>query len=188
MSKLKIPDHHVLVHDLVIIIFSILLAVVLVQTDALINILDSTRELKYIGSFIAGLFFTSVFTTALAIVTLGEIAQVHTLLGTALFGALGAVLGDFIILQFLRDRFAAHFMGLVPQGGPKRRLKSLFKLRLFRWFTFLLGGMILASPFPDEIGIGLMGMSKMRTSWFIGVSFVFNFIGIYLIGLVARAI
>ena len=69
-----------------------------------------------------------------------------------------------------------------------KRLRALFKMKFFRWFTFFLGGIIIASPLPDELGIGLLGFSKMKVSWFVPVSFVFNFIGICLIGLVARAV
>ena len=51
-----------------------------------------------------------------------------------------------------------------------------------------MGGLIIASPFPDELGIGLLGFSKMRTRWFVLLSFTFNFIGIFLIGLVAKTL
>jgi len=54
--------------------------------------------------------------------------------------------------------------------------------------TFLVGGLIIVSPFPDEIGVSLLGFSKMRTSWFISLSFVFNFTGILLVGWVAKAL
>ena len=61
------------------------------------------------------------------------------------------------------------------------------KLKFFRWLTFLVGGLIIASPLPDELGISILGFSKMKVSWFIAISLVFNFIGILLIGVVARA-
>ena len=52
----------------------------------------------------------------------------------------------------------------------------------------MLGGIIIASPFPDELGISLLGFTKTKTNAFIPVSLVFNFIGILLIGIVARTI
>ena len=88
-----------LLKDIAIIVLSIVVAVILVKTDALIKILTSTKELELLGSFIAGAFFTSIFTTAPAIVTLGEIAQANSLVVTALLGGAGAVVGDLIIFQ-----------------------------------------------------------------------------------------
>lgn len=181
-------ENNFLLQDAAIILLSIVIAVILVKTDVLIKILISTQELKFLGSFITGMFFTSVFTTAPAIVTLGEIARANSILPTAIFGAMGAVVGDLIIFRFVRDRFSEHLMEIIKHQGAGKRIKLLFKLKIFRWLTFLVGGLIIASPLPDELGIGLLGFSKMRTSWFIPLSFTFNFIGILLIGLVAKTL
>lgn len=177
-----------LVQDLLIILFSVLIAVVLVKTDALSSILNSTEGLSFLGSFVAGIFFTSVFTTAPAIVTLGDIALHNSLFLTAFIGSLGAVIGDLVIFRFVKDRLSEHLVILLGHATYWKRVKSVFKLKYFRWGTFLLGGLIISSPFPDELGISLLGFSKMKTGTFIGISFVFNFIGILLIGLVARSI
>lgn len=171
-----------------IIVLSIFIAVILVKTKFLIGILTSTKELKLLGSFIAGMFFTSVFTTAPAIATLGEIARTNSAVLVAIFGAMGAVIGDLIIFRFIRDKLSEHLLELAKHQGAGKKFKVLLKLKYFRWLTFLMGGLIIASPFPDELGIGLLGFSKMRTRWFILLSFTFNFIGIFLIGLVAKTL
>ncbi len=174
--------------DIAIIALSVLIAIILVKTQVLVKILTSTQELEILGSFIAGMFFTSIFTTVPAIVTLGEIAQANSILLTAFFGALGAVVGDLIIFYFMRDRFSGHLMKLMQHSGGGKRFRALFKLKFSRWLTFLVGGLIIASPLPDELGIGLLRLSKTRTSLFIPLSFVFNFLGILFIGLVAKSI
>ncbi|MSU45249.1 MAG: hypothetical protein EXS47_01310 [Candidatus Zambryskibacteria bacterium] len=174
--------------DLGIIVISILIALVLLKTKALSSILVSSVEMELIGSFVAGMFFTSVFTTAPAIVTLGEIAQNNSIYLTAFFGALGAVIGDLIIFMFIKDRLGEHLLELVKHDSILKKLKHWFKLKYFRWFTFLVGGLIIASPLPDELGIGLLGFSKIKSSSFILLSFTFNFIGILIIGLVAQAL
>ncbi len=180
--------NHFLAQDILIIAASIVLAVFLVKTDVLGVILTSTQGVGFLGSFIAGMFFTSVFTTIPAIATFSEIAQVNSLYSTAFFGAVGAVIGDLVIFRFVQDRFSKHVVELVKQTTIQKRFKALFRLRFFRWFTFLVGGLIIASPLPDELGISLLGFSKMRYSWFIPLSFVFNFIGILIVGEVARLI
>ena len=174
-----------LIQDAAVIAASVAVAIILARTDIVINVLTSSQKLELAGSFIAGLFFTSIFTVAPAAVTLGEIAQASSVILTALFGALGAAVGDLIIFKFVRDRFSKHLMELIKTENHGKRLVTLFKLRSFRWLTFLAGGFIIASPLPDELGIALLGFSKLKTSLFIPLSFAFNFVGIYLIGIAA---
>ncbi|MBA3733063.1 hypothetical protein H0W91_01670 [Patescibacteria group bacterium] len=183
-----INESNFIYHDIVIIIFSILMAILLVKSSTLQAVLDSAQGYKFIGSFIAGIFFTSVFTTAPAIVTLGKISQFNSIVTTAFFGALGALLGDLLIFRFVKDKFSEHILELVSHRKIGKRTRALFRLRLFRWMSFLVGGLIIASPIPDEVGISLLGITKMKTSLFIIISFSFNFLGILLIGFLARTI
>lgn len=174
--------------DVAIVALSILLAIVLVRTGIITDLILGTEKLKIFGSFFAGMFFTSIFTTAPAIATLGSIAEHNSILLTALFGAAGAVIGDLIIFSFIKDRLTEHFYELVSHNSVLKRTKSLFRLKYFRWITFLFGGLLIASPLPDELGIGLLGFSKMKTSQFIPLTFFFNFIGILIIGIIANSI
>ncbi len=177
-----------LVKDLVIVVFSILIAVILAKTGVFQDFITSTKETRFIGSFIAGIFFTSVFTTAPAIVALGEIAHANSVILTALLGGLGALVGDLVIYKFVRDRLSEHLGELIKHQSSGKRIRMLFKLKYFRWLTFLVGGLIIASPLPDELGVSLLGFSKMRIRFFVALSFVFNFVGIILIGLVAKTL
>lgn len=174
--------------DFGLIVLSVIVAILLLKTNVLAQILTSTVEIEFLGSLIAGMFFTSIFTTAPAIVALGEIAQVNGIVTTALWGAAGAVVGDLLIFRFVRDRFSVHLVELAKQNGTGRRIAALLKFRLFHWMTFVAGGLIIASPFPDELGISLLGFSKMPLSYFIPLSYTFNFLGILAIGTIAQAV
>jgi uncharacterized membrane protein YdjX (TVP38/TMEM64 family) len=185
MKKQSRNENHIL-QDIAIIVLSVLVAVLLVRTNVLADFLVSIRGLGIIGAFVAGMFFTSIFTTAPAIVALGEISFLQGIFSTALFGAAGSVVGDLIIFRFVRDRFSGHIAEIMTHRSIWRRFHLLFKRRFFRWITFLVGGLILASPLPDELGITVLGFSKMRVKYFALLSFVFNFFGILVIGLVAR--
>ena len=101
---------------------------------------------------------------------------------------MGAVIGDFLIFKFVRDELSHHITNLAMTPKTPRRIHQLFKNRWFRWVPFFLGGLIIASPLPDELGVSLMGISHADTKTFMVFSFCFNFIGIVLIGLVARAV
>ncbi len=174
--------------DFIIIGISILLAIALVRTGILIKILTSTQELEFLGSFIAGIFFTSGFTTAVSVVTLGGIAQANSVFWTAFFGAMGAIIGDFILLKFMRDKFSEDLIYVLEHKSKKIRYQKLLKSRLFRVTTFFLGAIIIASPLPDELGISLIGFSKINSYAFAALSFIFNFLGIFSIGLISKSI
>ncbi len=176
-----------LVRDLVLVVFSILIAVILAKTGVLQDLITSTQELKFISSFIAGIFFVSVFTAAPATVVLGEIAQSNSIIIMAILGGLGALVGDLLIFRFVRDKIFQDFSYLVKISRSER-LASVFKLKLFRPLIPFIGALIIASPFPDEVGVVMLGLSKMRTSVFIPLSFLLNSIGILIIGLIAKAL
>jgi hypothetical protein len=175
-----------LMKDLAIIAFSIVIAVSLVKTGTLKSVLVSTQEMKFIGSFMAGMFFVSIFSAAPATVVLAEIAQSNSIFWVAFFGGLGALVGDLIIFRFIEDRLADDFLQLIKKTRSER-LISIFKLKLFKWLVPFIGALVVASPLPDEIGLAMMGLSKMRTSLFIPLSFFLNSLGILMIGLITRA-
>ena len=81
-------ENHIL-QDIALILFSVLIAVLLVRTNVLASFLVSIGELEIVSAFVAGMFFTSIFTTAPAIITLGEISLLQGIFSTALFGAMG---------------------------------------------------------------------------------------------------
>ena len=174
-----------LMRDLAIIALSIIIAIIMVKTGVLKSLLISTQEIKFIGSFIAGIFFVSIFISPPATVVLAEIAQSNSIFWVAFFGGIGALVGDLVIFRFIKDRLAEDFYHLIKRTKSER-LVSIFKLRLFKWIIPFIGALIVASPLPDELGLAMMGLSKMKTSLFIPVSFVLNALGILVIGLVAK--
>lgn len=186
-AKRQNENGNSMLQDIAIILLSVLVAVLLVRTHTLEQFLLSVNGLGIWGAFISGMFFTSIFTTAPAIAALGEVSLLQGIVSTALFGAMGSVLGDLIIFKFVRNRFSEHLTEIVGHQSIWRRFHLLFKRRMFRWMTFFVGGFILASPLPDELGVTVLGFSKMRVKYFVLLSFVFNFLGILGIGLVARS-
>ncbi len=184
-ARKRRSERHILV-DIGIIAMSVLVAIILARTHVLAQILEQTKELQLLGTFIAGMFFTSIFTTAPAMAILGEIALTQSILVTAFLGALGAMVGDLLIFKFVRDRVAADILDLLKEENISKRVYKVFKFRHFRWLTILLGGLIIASPLPDELGIALLGFSHLNARYFSYLSFVFNFLGILGIGLTAR--
>ena len=180
--------HYHLVRDGAIVVMSILLACTFVQVGVVQSIISFSFGTKLIGSFIAGVFFTSVFTTSFAVVALGGIAQTNSIFLVALLGACGATIGDFFLFKFVKNDITEDIKDLLELTHYRARLHHIFHKKIFRYLTPFIGALIIASPLPDELGIMMLGLSRVRTSWFIPTSFCFNFIGIVGIGIVARSI
>lgn len=172
---------------MVLIAASIATAWAIVRFGAVEYLLAQTGDGVLLTSFIAGMFFTSILTTAPAMAVLAELGIAGSLPLVALVGGAGAVVGDLFIFLFVRDRLTEDIAYLLGKAGASRYLK-LFHRKTFRWLLPFVGGLIIASPLPDEFGLTLLGMTKMRTSRFVPLSFAFNTVGILLIGLVARVL
>ncbi len=166
---------------------SVLTAYLIVRLGTVDNFLDSVSGLTHVGSFLAGIFFTSLFTTVPAIVVLGELALTTPLWIVALFGGLGAVVGDYILFLIVRQGLSKDIEYLIAHSSFKR-LRKIMHTKLFHHMLPFLGALVLASPLPDEIGLAMLGFSKVDKDRFLLISLVTNSFGIFVIGLIARGI
>lgn len=174
----KIRARHELVKDLFLIFIGAVIAVLLAKSGViawLVNILGG----HIIASFIAGIFFTSVFTIAPAAVALVSIVNVP-IVTVAFWGALGAMIGDLIMFFFIGDRFAEDLLDSIKPSVTRHIINS-FHFGFLKWLSPILGALIIASPLPDEFGLALLGLSKTKLSVLIPVAFAMNFVGIYLL-------
>jgi membrane protein DedA with SNARE-associated domain len=178
---------HRLLTDTLIVVISIVCAVYIAQTGAIHVLVSATSGNLVVAAFVAGLFFTSLFTTAPAMVVLGELAQQGSLPVIALAGAAGAMLGDYILFLFVRGRIAVDAQLLAKGPRLKFVVRALKHSRL-RFVLPVIGALIIASPLPDELGMLLLGISSVKSRTFLLVSFFMNLLGIVLIGLAARAL
>jgi hypothetical protein len=176
-----------LIRDVAIIILSIILAIVLLDSSSLELLLTISRVSEILGSFLAGMLFTSAFTVIPSIVILGKIAQVNSIWLVSLGGALGALAGDLLIFRFIKDTLYEDITALMKKN-TRQKLEHILHARNLRWILGTLGALIIASPLPDELGLAMMGFSKMKTLYLVLISFVLNFLGILAIGLIAKSL
>ena len=166
-------------------VVSLVLFFYFADTSFVKNIINSIGTLGYLGAFIVGIFFVSTFTVAPASVVLFYLSKEINPVEIALIAGLGAVLGDFMIFRFLKDRVFEELKPIFMKLGGSY-VSQLFSTPYFAWFPPVLGAIIIASPFPDEIGIGLLGITKLKSWQFIGLSFILNSLGIFLIVTIAN--
>ncbi len=170
-----------------ILIVSFLLSIWLAKSDAIGIFIEHAAEFEEISSFIAGMFFTSVLTTAPAIVSLGELGQHIAPWKVALFGGAGAVCGDFFIFRFLHSPLANYIIRAAVNPRWRRFGAALEKNALW-WIMPLIGAVVIASPLPDELGLLMMGLSGMRLRSFMVLAYAMNAAGIYIIAISAQAL
>jgi len=175
-----------LIEDGFVIAASIVVAVFIVRSGVVHSLIASFQDFGALGSFAAGIFFTSIFTTAPAMAVLGELSQARPIWEVVVLGGLGAMMGDYLIFRFVRDRVGDDVLYLLSHSGAKR-VPAIFRTRLFRRLVPFVGALIIASPLPDELGLAMLGISKVSTRNFFLLSFTFNAIGILLIAWAANA-
>lgn len=180
MPRTKKKNTYALTHDVIMIAIGIAIAVFLSKIGFIDYLVSVFRDYYIIASFLAGIFFTSAFTLAPASISLIHIANSAPISSVVIWGGLGAMCGDLILFFFIKDRFAKDLMSALKPSKVKYILKS-FHFGFLRWLSPILGAIIIASPLPDEFGITLLGMSKVRLAVLIPVTLIMNMIGIYLL-------
>lgn len=170
--------------------FLLLLGLVILFLFADSNIVQNTiakiGSWGYLGAFITGIFFVSTFTVAPAMYVLYNLAEKLNPFEIALFAGLGALVGDYIIFRFLKDRIFEELKPVFMKLGGNY-LTRIFRTPYFAWLVPLVGAAIIASPFPDEAGIGLLGLSKLKNWQFMLISFLLNAVGIFIIIILAKS-
>ena len=164
--RLKIVAKRHLRQDFFILLASIAVAWAIVHFGIVETLLLYTGDGVLLTGFIAGMFFTSVMTTAPAMAVLGVLSFHINPLVLAVVGGAGAVCGDYLIFAFVRDRLGDDFAYLIKRTGTPRFFK-IFHRKTFRSVLPFIGGLIIASPLPDELGLTLLGLARMRTSRFL---------------------
>ena len=163
---------------------SIIVAIGLLQYQPFHDFLFGLGSWGYLGIFIAGIFFAFTFTISTAIVVLLLFSQTIPAWEIGLIAGFGATVGDFFIFKFIKDHLIERASNLLRKFR-KSPLTQVAKTRYFKWTLPILGAIIIASPFPDEIGMALLGIAKVKTYQFMILSFVLNVIGITLIAAAA---
>src|SRR6185369_8270236 len=101
------------IKDSVLVVFSIFIALYIAKSPAISDFIFHSDNFYILDSFVAGLFFTSIFTTAPAMVVLGAITGAHSVAVVALVGGLGAMIGDKIILNFLKKHVSSNISDIL---------------------------------------------------------------------------
>lgn len=174
-----------LIADLIIFLISIFFAFLLIQNGTLESFIAKVEPVRFLAEFIGGLLFTSFLTTPFSIALFYILADSVHPLQVALIGGFGACLGDLLIIAVFRNSFFDDFKTLERTLKLKRAF-NFFRHSHFNHLAPVLGVLIIASPFPDELGLMMLGASKLKMIQLFILTYVLNAAGIFFITLGVR--
>lgn len=169
------------------VLISVLIAIILAQNETFKNWLLHLGSLEYIGALIAGALFVSSFTVVISAVVIGIMTQNINPMALALIGGVGAVMGDYIVFKLVRSHLQEELVMLFGRAGTSYA-KMFIKSKYIAWMLPIIGVFIIASPLPDELGVSLLGISKISEARFILISYISNAVGILMVASVAKII
>jgi hypothetical protein len=187
MKKLERLIHHWKYPYLSVLLLSIVITVYLMGDPGFKSWVYHLGNIGYLGVLIAGLLFTSSFTVPISIGLIAVLSEVINPVTLALVGALGSAVGDYILFRLIKDRLGQEVIDIVGKKETKH-ISHFLRLRYIAWSLPIIGALAIASPLPDEVGISLLGISKISTWKFLLISYVSNAFGILAIASVARVI
>jgi hypothetical protein len=180
-------------HNLILFGISLLIAYYILKYKPIISLLSGLGYLGYLEAFVLGMLFTYSLTVAPATAALYNLGEKFHPLFIASIGALGAIISDYLIFRFVRDKLMNEIKTLseemntitrpvsnliVPENIRIRIWKRVSHSRIWRTLIPVIAGFIIASPLPDELGVAMFGAVKYETKKFILYSYCLNFIGI----------
>jgi hypothetical protein len=169
-----------------LLILSVSAFFLLADTPFIKNVINFIGNFGYLGAFFAGALFVSIFTVAPASVVLFFLADSLNPLGIAIAAGAGGMVSDYFVFKYLKDRVFDEIEPVFMNHGG-RPLHKLFRTPHFAWIVPILGALVIMSPIPDEVGLGLMGVSKIKTWKLLGLLYLLNAIGIFLVIITARS-
>lgn len=170
--------HLPLIKRTFIFILSLSVAWWLIKTGLLHSLLATILPIRFLADFLTGLFYTSFLTSPIAVVMLFVISESGgNPIITAIVAGFGAMLGDLLIVKLFREKLARD-VNVITHELQLQRVTKLLQMLKLEFIVPLFGAIIIASPFPDEVGLMMLGASKLKYQEIMVLTYVLNTAGI----------
>lgn len=163
-----------------IFIISLSIAWYLLKSGILNNLVDRVLPITFAAEILAGSFYTSLLTSPISIAMLLVLAQKQNPIILALIAGLGAALVDLLMVKFFRDNLNKNF-SIFSKQLKLDLINNFLKLLKLDFLIPLLGALIIASPLPDELGLFMLGASRLKYYQVVLLTYALNTAGILLI-------
>ena len=175
-------------HKLFLLFLAFLIAYFLFLKRDALPVYRALSPFGYFGTFISGVMFTYGFTAPIASAIFLILSKEQNIFLAGVIGGLGALIGDLLIFKLIRHSFSDEIKKLSKERVLVK-INSKIPRGLRAYLILILGGFIIASPLPDEIGIALLaGYKHISVKFFSVISYFLNTMGIFVILLFGRII
>jgi len=135
-------------------------------------------DIPLLSALIAGMLFASTFTAIAGGLIIVHLASTLPPILLIFMAGLGAASCDAAMFLFFKDKVSSEIEEIYQDIEHRSHFHKLAHTKYFAWTLPVLGALIIASPFPDELGISLLGLSQTSLPRFILVSFTSHVFGI----------
>ncbi len=187
----KVKTFHVNRQNTILLLVSIVFAGILLESEAFNSVVKVLGEFGYLSALVLGFLFSFGFTTAPAAATLYLLADHINPLLMAMVASFGAMIGNFLIYNFVKHEFMDEIRYIFSQDLKLEISKfeititrKMMKSMTFRTVFPALSGILVALPLPTEMFVSILwNMAKYDPRKVFVLSYVFSFIGILALGL-----
>ncbi len=176
-----------ILRDLIIFIFSIALAWYIFKSDQFSIFLNDLLPFRFLAEFITGILYSSFLTSPLAVVSIIVLAKDGNPLLIATLGGLGSMITDLFIVKFFRNEVASDF-SIITKLLHLNFVGNIIRALHLNFLITVVAAVIIASPLPDELGLALLSVNKVKYKNIAYLSFILNAAGIFIIALSAKLI
>lgn len=143
------------------------------------ELLRKLADFGYLGALLGGALFVWSYSVGIGLAILLTLKEELPLVPLAIAGGIGGMLGDLVIFRFVKSTLKRELLDIAHKLWGKKAVKNVRKGPL-KFFLPVIGVIIVLSPFPDELGISLMGLSRISTIQFILLTATLDSINVYL--------
>ncbi|MBU5537615.1 MAG: hypothetical protein QW818_02910 [Candidatus Aenigmatarchaeota archaeon] len=187
----KVRTFHLKHQNTILLLISFIFTYYLVKTGMIQTVVEFLGNFGYLSAFILGFLFSFGFTTTPASTTLFFLAKYIDPLGMAFIAAIGSAISNLIIYLFVKNELLDEIRYILSE---ELRLEfSKFEIRLthqmlkkkwLRFFVPALAGILTAMPIPTELVAAILwNIARYKPQIVLLYSFIFSFIGIFILGL-----
>lgn len=173
------PKAKNLVFKTLLFILSLSMAWYLFKGGFLQDLAMEILPLKFISSFLAGMLYASFLTSPVSVAMLAALAKANNPVTLALLAGLGAAFADLLIVRFFRG--VSKDINLISEQLRINKITGILKKWRVEFLVPLIGIFIVASPLPDEVGLMMLGASKLKYYQLAILTYVLNTAGILMI-------
>lgn len=146
------------------------------------NLIVTVLPLRFISEFVAGMLYTSFLTAPISVAMIVVLAKSNNPITLALLAGFGAAFMDLLIIKFFREKLSKD-VDLVSHELRLQKINNLLIKFKLDFITPVIGAIIIASPLPDELGLVMLGTSKLKYHEIAILTYILNTAGILLLSL-----